>query len=47
MNRPDFTDSRKILERVRSGKDLFARWDILRFENNVDVLEAIVKDRKK
>jgi beta-1,4-mannosyl-glycoprotein beta-1,4-N-acetylglucosaminyltransferase len=47
MNTPDFTDSRKILERVRNGKDLFARWDMFRFENNVDVPEAVVKDPKK
>jgi hypothetical protein len=47
MNTPDFTESRKILKRMRSGKDVFARWDMFRFENNIDVPEAVVKDRKK
>lgn len=47
MNTPDFTDPRKILERVRTGRDMFSRWDMYRIENNVDVPETVVKDRKK
>lgn len=47
MNTPEFTDPRKILERVRGGRDMFARWDMFRLENNVDVPEAVVRDRKK
>jgi beta-1,4-mannosyl-glycoprotein beta-1,4-N-acetylglucosaminyltransferase len=47
MNTPDFTDPRKILERVRTGRDMFARWNMFRIENNVDVPETVVKERKK
>ena len=47
MNTPDFTDPRKILERVRTGRDMFARWDMYRIENNVDVPESVVKERTK
>lgn len=43
MNTPDFTSPRKILDRVRFGRDMFDRGNLYRIDNNKDVPGYVVR----
>ncbi|KAL8400578.1 hypothetical protein RB594_000830 [Gaeumannomyces avenae] len=47
MDRPEFKDPVKIVERVRNGRDMFERSNCTRVEHNKDVPEFVANNREK